>query len=193
MNRNLFARVAANANPDAPLLESVDGRRWRYGEAFARAGRLANALVDLGVGAGDRVAVQVAKSPEALILYLATVRAGAVILPLNPDHTPAELAYFFRDAEPTLIVADPNAAVAAVAGSIPVVTLDAGGDGSLARLAARQRMPSTPSGAATTTSPPSSTPPAPPGGRKGRCSPTTISFPTRLPWSRRGGSPPTTC
>jgi malonyl-CoA/methylmalonyl-CoA synthetase len=138
MNRNLFARVAANANPDAPLLESVDGRRWRYGEAFALAGRLANALVDLGVGAGDRVAVQVAKSPEALILYLATVRAGAVILPLNPDHTPAELAYFVGDAEPTLIVSDPNAAVAAVAGSIPVVTLDAGGAGSLARLAARQ-------------------------------------------------------
>ncbi len=56
---------------------------------------------------GDRVAVQVEKSPEAIFLYLACLRAGAVFLPLNTAYTLAELGYFFGDAEPRLVVCDP--------------------------------------------------------------------------------------
>ena len=53
-----------------------------------------------GVAPGDRVAVQVEKSPEVIFLYLACLRAGAVYLPLNTGYTLAELDYFFGDAEP---------------------------------------------------------------------------------------------
>jgi malonyl-CoA/methylmalonyl-CoA synthetase len=54
------------------------------------------------------VAVQVEKSPEALMLYLACLRAGAVYLPLNTAYTLAELDYFIGDAQPRLVVVDPK-------------------------------------------------------------------------------------
>ena len=66
---------------------SLDGTRISYGDLIARAGRLANVLVALGVRPGDRVAVQIEKSVRA-VLYLASLRAGAVYLPLNTAYTP---------------------------------------------------------------------------------------------------------
>ena len=100
---------ALTAAPEAALwLENHDGRRFTYGDLKALSGRLASALLDDGVEAGDRVAVQVEKSPEAIALYLATVRIGAVFLPLNTAYTPAEVAYFLGDAEPRLFVTSPE-------------------------------------------------------------------------------------
>ena len=64
-------------------------------------------MILLGVQPGDRVAAQVGKSIEALMLYLGTVRAGGVFLPLNTAYTGAELAYFLGDAEPRVFVCDP--------------------------------------------------------------------------------------
>jgi malonyl-CoA/methylmalonyl-CoA synthetase len=93
---------------DAPFLETPDGRRLSYGGLWEVSGQLAQALGRLGVGRGDRVAVQVEKSPEALLLYLACVRAGAVFLPLNTAYTLAELQYFLGDAEPALTVVAPE-------------------------------------------------------------------------------------
>jgi malonyl-CoA/methylmalonyl-CoA synthetase len=78
--------------------------------------------------------VQVEKSPQAVFLYLACLRIGAVYLPLNTGYTLAELDYFFADAEPKAIVCDPSrqSEVAALAGSgTAVLTLDADGQGSL--------------------------------------------------------------
>src|SRR5690606_24108784 len=72
--------------------------------------RFAVALQGMGVQPGDRVAVQVEKSIEALMLYLAAVRAGAVFLPLNTAYTPAEVEYFLTDAEPSLFVCAPQRA-----------------------------------------------------------------------------------
>ena len=63
-----------------------------------------------GVKPGDRVAAQTEKSVPALVLYLATVRAGAVYLPLNTAYTLNELDYFIADAEPSLVVCDPSKA-----------------------------------------------------------------------------------
>jgi malonyl-CoA/methylmalonyl-CoA synthetase len=84
MSGNLFDLLSSRAPaPGKALLELADGRQLSYGEALAWAGRVANILVLRGVEPGDRVAVQVEKSPEALILYLAALRAGAVYLPLN--------------------------------------------------------------------------------------------------------------
>jgi malonyl-CoA/methylmalonyl-CoA synthetase len=139
---NLFDTLATNGAPHAPFLERPCGGIDTYADLQAHTARYANALVALGVKPGDRVAVQVEKSPENLYLYLATVRAGAVFLPLNTAYTLSELDYFIGDAEPGLIVCDPAAlagveALAAKVGA-RVATLDARGQGSLMELAAGQ-------------------------------------------------------
>ncbi|MER8864809.1 malonyl-CoA synthase [Mesorhizobium sp. M0751] len=136
MSNHLFdafrARVPA---PERLLMEAEDGRSISYGEMLARSAQLAHALSQLGVEAGDRVAVQVEKSPEAIFLYLACLRAGAIFLPLNTAYTLAELDYFFRDAEPRLIVCDParvtEIGALAQASGAAVATLGSKGEGSL--------------------------------------------------------------
>jgi len=134
MSDNLFdILVRGITDPDATAIETFAGERISYGDLVARTGRMANALVSLGVRPGDRVAVQVEKSVEAIILYLATVRAGAVFLPLNTGYTPAEIEYFIGDAAPAVFVCDPAKAeaLAEAAGSARLMTLGAGGQGSL--------------------------------------------------------------
>ncbi|MEE9253637.1 MAG: AMP-binding protein, partial [Pseudomonadales bacterium] len=66
--------------------------------------RYANALRRLGVSPGDRVLVQVEKSPSAVLLYLGCLRSGAIYVPLNTAYTVPELAYFIEDADPALVV-----------------------------------------------------------------------------------------
>lgn len=65
---------------------------------------LANLLASMGLPEGARVAVQVEKSPEALLLYLATLRAGLVYLPLNTAYRESEIEYFLGNAEPSVVV-----------------------------------------------------------------------------------------
>lgn len=89
------------------ILELGSGREWSYAELDAWTSKLAHALrEDWGVKPGDRVAVQAGKSPEALFLYLACLRVGAVYLPLNTAYPLAELEYFLQDATPALFVCD---------------------------------------------------------------------------------------
>ena len=105
---NIFKRFQDRfPEPDALFARLEDGRWYTYGDVEAVSARFANHLVSLGVEPGDRVAVQVPKSIEALMLYLGTVRAGAVFLPLNTAYTPAEVDYFVGDAEPRVLVCDP--------------------------------------------------------------------------------------
>ncbi|MFI5012212.1 MAG: malonyl-CoA synthase [Hyphomicrobiales bacterium] len=131
-----FIRQAA-ADGERPFLETPQGRKLGYADVVAGSARFASALTALGVKPADRVAVQVEKSPEALLLYLGCVRAGAVFLPLNTAYTTAEIDYFIGDAEPSLFVGDParREALSGVAGKakrLAVETLDAQGEGSLA-------------------------------------------------------------
>ena len=79
-----------------------------YGELFARSARAANALVALGVKPGDRVAVQIEKSTDVVVVTLACLRAGAVLLPLNAAYTLTEAEYFLGDAEPALTICSPD-------------------------------------------------------------------------------------
>lgn len=128
--------------PGRTLMETDDGRSIRYGDMLARSAQLAQALKHLGVEPGDRVAVQVDKSPECIFLYLACLRAGAVFLPLNTAYTLTELGYFFGDAEPRLVVCDPARAgdiapLAKTSGAV-TATLGSNGEGSLTELAAQQ-------------------------------------------------------
>ncbi len=100
---------------------------------------MANVLVARGVKPGDRVAVQVEKSVANIVLYLGTVRAGAVYLPLNTAYTLNELDYFIGDAEPSLVVCDPSKAegLAPIAAKVKakVETLGPDGRGSLTEAA----------------------------------------------------------
>ena len=135
---HLFDEIRAAApSGAATCIETHDGLRLSYGDMLALAARFAGALVACGVAPGDRVAAQVDKSVEALMLYLGTVRAGAVFLPLNPAYTSAELAYFFGDAEPRLVVCAPGreTEIAAITAA-RLETLGRAGDGSLMALVA---------------------------------------------------------
>lgn len=105
MTDNLYSRIrAAVVDPTQVLLRPLGSEPIHYGDSFAAAAQYAHVLVRHGVKPGDRVAVQVEKSPQALFLYLACLRVGAIYLPLNTGYTPHELAYFAGDAEPTLLV-----------------------------------------------------------------------------------------
>src|SRR6195952_1231820 len=143
-NANLFSRLFDGLDdPSRLAIETVDGQRITYGDLIARAGQTANVLAARGVKRGDRVAAQTEKSVAGLVLYLATVRAGAVYLPLNTAYTLNELEYFITDAEPSLVVCDPSkadgiGAIAAKAGA-KVETLGADGNGSLTDAAAKAK------------------------------------------------------
>jgi malonyl-CoA/methylmalonyl-CoA synthetase len=105
MTDNLFRRFKlAVTDPGRPLIRPPDRAPISYADCFAAAARFAHVLAHHGVRPGDRVAVQVEKSPSAVCLYLACLRAGAIFLPLNTGYTPSELAYFAADAEPSLFV-----------------------------------------------------------------------------------------
>ncbi|MBW5435457.1 malonyl-CoA synthase [Bradyrhizobium canariense] len=139
-NANLFSRLFDGLDdPKRLAIETHDGGRISYGDLIARAGQMANVLVARGVKPGDRVAVQVEKSVANIVLYLATVRTGAVYLPLNTAYTLNELDYFIGDAEPSLVVCDPSKAegLAPIAAKVKakIETLGPDGKGSLTEAA----------------------------------------------------------
>ena len=139
-NANLFSRLFDGLDDPSKLaIEQLDGSRISYADLIGRAGQIANVLVARGVKPGDRVAAQAEKSVSGLVLYLATVRAGAVYLPLNTAYTLNELDYFIGDAEPSLVVCDPSKAegIGSIAAKVGarVETLGADGKGSLTEAA----------------------------------------------------------
>ena len=123
-------------DPSKVLLTTVDGESYTYADAQWRSAKVANFLVDLGLRPGDRVSVQVEKSPQSLWLYLGAIRAGMVYHPLNPAYTEEELRYFLGDAEPALLVCDSSRSqqllpLCEQTGVANLHTLDADGCGSL--------------------------------------------------------------
>ena len=137
---NLFSRLFDGLDDTNRLaIEMLDGSRISYGELITRTAKMANVLVACGVKVGDRVAVQIEKSVSNIVLYLATVRAGAVFLPLNTAYTLNELDYFITDAEPSLVVCDPSRAygLAPIAAKVRarIETLGPDGKGSLTEAA----------------------------------------------------------
>lgn len=117
---------------------------WTYGELAGAVARASTLLGNLGLEKGDRIAVQVEKSPEALILYLGCLRGGFVFLPMNTAYRADEVDYLVGNAEPSVIVCDPareaeTREIAARHGTRHVLTLDAEGRGSFAEEAAKVR------------------------------------------------------
>ena len=145
MSENLFTIFKNRFPADLSkiFLWRPDGSALSYADLVELSGRLANALKSLGVKPGDRVAAQVEKSAEALLVYLAALRAGAVYLPLNSAYTASEIRYFLGDAEPALFICRPESAaemqvVATEAGVPRVETLGSNGEGSLMEAARAQ-------------------------------------------------------
>jgi malonyl-CoA/methylmalonyl-CoA synthetase len=107
--RNLPALVHDRMkSPDKVFIRNGDGRSFTFFDIWTLAGQMANALAASGVRTGDRVAVQVEKSPEAITLFLACAKLGAVYLPLNTAYTLAEVDYFVGDAEPSALIVLPE-------------------------------------------------------------------------------------
>jgi len=137
-NSNLFSHFenhfAAQAKKE--LLCTEKNRSYSYLEIDRRAARIACFLTDLGLSAGDRVSVQVAKSAESLCLYLACLRAGLVYHPLNMAYKSRELEYFLGNAEPAIVVCDARnrAAIEKLTDQIGIkhlYTLNKDGEGTL--------------------------------------------------------------
>lgn len=143
---NLFAalRAAFPANLDAVAVETDHGLNYTWRDLDRASAMMANLLEGLKLPKGSRIAVQVEKSVEALMLYLATLRAGYVFLPLNTAYQSAEIEYFIGNAEPAVVVCTSAnfgwvSKIAFKAGSHHVFTLDDNRSGTLLERAAQQR------------------------------------------------------
>lgn len=138
LNSNLYQSFHSQF-PDEPgtaLLTTEAGQVYTYEDAEQRSAKVANTLVQMGLKKGDRVSVQVEKSPEMLWLYLGVIRAGMVFHPLNTAYTNSELDYFLTNAEPSLVVCDSSKEadfieLCRAADIAHLMTLNADGTGSL--------------------------------------------------------------
>ena len=124
-------------------LETHDGLYYSWSDLERATAKMANLLKSLKLPKGSRVAVQVEKSPEALFLYLATIRAGYVYLPLNTAYQAAEIGYFLENAEPAVVVCSSKnfswvSTTAFKAGTQHVFTLDENRTGTLLERAGAQ-------------------------------------------------------
>ena len=133
-NLNLFSalRAAFPADLDAIAVETADaggpGLCYSWRDLDRATAMMANMLASLELPEGSRVAVQVEKSVEAMLLYLATLRAGYVFLPLNTAYQSAEIEYFIGNAEPAVVICSPKnfgwvSQIAFTAGTKHVFTL----------------------------------------------------------------------
>jgi malonyl-CoA/methylmalonyl-CoA synthetase len=141
MANHLFDLIVEKIpDPEKIFIQTLDGGSILYRQMLSASARYAHALQKLGIEPGDRVAMQMEKSPAFLFIYLACVRAGAVFLPLNTAYTSHEVGYFLSDAQPKLIVCDPERAhgleEAAKMADVRIVVHGHGQDGELYELAA---------------------------------------------------------
>lgn len=142
-NANLFyaLRAAFPQNLDEIAIETDNGLNYSWRDLDRATAMMANLLESLGMPPGSRIAVQVEKSVEAVVLYLATLRAGLVFLPLNTAYQSAEIEYFIGNAEPAVVVCSSKnfgwvSKIAFKAGTRNVFTLDDSRSGSLLERAA---------------------------------------------------------
>jgi malonyl-CoA/methylmalonyl-CoA synthetase len=147
-NENLYALIESRLPRDlaSPCIETHDGLVYSWRDLHFASARLAGWLASLDLprdadGSAARVAVQVEKSPEALMLYLAALRAGLAYVPLNTAYQRGEIEYFLSDAQPAVVVCTPARAreiepLARAAGVRHVLTLGERRDGTLLAAAA---------------------------------------------------------
>lgn len=113
---NLFSILTQGlaARTDQDFLRLANGRSVTFGRLLTDVARVSDWLALCGVRTGDRVVVQMDKSPAAVVFYLGCVRSGVVFIPLNTAYTSNEVSYFLADAQPVLVVAGAATAAASV-------------------------------------------------------------------------------
>ena len=148
---NLFSalRAAFPADLSGVAVETDEGLHYSWADLERASAMMANLFQSLDLPEGSRVAVQVEKSVEAMVLYLATLRAGLVFLPLNTAYQSAEIAYFIGNAEPAVVVCSTAhfgwvSKIAFTAGTRHVFTLNDDRTGSLLQRAAQHSDQHTP-------------------------------------------------
>ncbi len=141
---NLYALLESGfpKNREDCALETQEGLYYSWRDLDRATAMMANLLKSLKLPTGSRVAVQVEKSPEALFLYLATLRAGYVYLPLNTAYQESEIQYFLENAEPAIVVCSTKnfswiSKIAFKSGTQNVFTLNENRTGSLLDRAAQ--------------------------------------------------------
>ena len=109
-NANLYALIESGFpdNLNSDCLITAQGANYSWDDLHQASGKIANLLSSLELPKGSRIAVQVEKSPEALLLYLAALRAGLIFIPLNTAYQSAEMRYFIEDAQPAVVVCSPK-------------------------------------------------------------------------------------
>ncbi|MET3105292.1 malonyl-CoA/methylmalonyl-CoA synthetase [Oxalobacteraceae bacterium GrIS 1.18] len=109
-NANLYSLIEKKFPSDltAACLITAQGAQYSWNDLDQASAKLANLLTSLELPKGSRVAAHVEKSPEALLLYLATLRAGLIFIPLNTAYQSAEMRYFIEDAQPAVVVCSPK-------------------------------------------------------------------------------------
>ncbi len=130
MTANFYSHLKQNFSAEKVFLHDIASQRvFTYGDLDAITGKMANWLNSNGLKTGERVMLQVEKSPENLFWYLAALRCGLIYLPLNTAYQPDELKYFYRNAEPSLIICDPEkASIFSSMATCRIETLDAQGN-----------------------------------------------------------------
>ena len=126
--QNLTELFHEHATPSSLFATCDDGRKFTRADFWFIAGRMASTLTAAGAKPGDRIAIQVEKSIEALALFWACVRGGFIFLPLNTAYTPTEVSYFLTDAEAFAFVIDPRKHIET---SAKTFTLDDTGHGTI--------------------------------------------------------------
>lgn len=155
MNHNLFThlRTGFSADLNAIAVETIDAGAsplcYTWADLEQGSAMMANAMTSLGLKKGDRVAVQTHKSVEAMMLYLAALRVGAVFVPLNTAYLAGEMAHFVTDCAPKLVVCDAAQEAGlqplCAANKVPhLLTLNANRTGSFLTLAGQQASAHTP-------------------------------------------------
>jgi len=144
MDANLYTALSQRfPEPSSTVLTTPDGQHFSYADLERESARYAQVLHSLGLQPGERVSVQVEKTPANLWLYLGVLRAGLVYHPLNTAYAPDEMRFFLSNAETRLLVCDPAKlaeyeSLCDEVGVAQIETLDARGEGTLSALAAAQ-------------------------------------------------------
>lgn len=107
---NYFAAIekVISQSPEDELLTTTENIRYNRGDILKRVAQMANLITELGASPGDRITVQIHKSVDAMCLYLACLQSGMVFHPLNPAYLSTEVQYFLGNAEPYIIICDPE-------------------------------------------------------------------------------------
>src|SRR3954447_11723663 len=132
-NLATILRESTAAGPDKPLAHFGD-QSFSYAEVDETSGRAAARLRGLGLEPGDKVAVQLPNIPQFLFSYFGVLKAGLVVVPLNPLLTAREVAYHLADSDAKLWVtfeqfAEPAFRGAQEAGEVPTYVVNVpGGD-----------------------------------------------------------------